>query len=85
MALRKLVAVAPAIALLTLAAPVAGAGADPSPAAQTPQSLIPCYPVPMDCGPGGKAYATPFAAAIGFDFAPAMGAGFGLGPAPLAG
>jgi hypothetical protein len=52
MVLRKLAAVAPVIAALALAVPVAGASAQTT-AAPSPAS-IPCYPYPAFCGPGGQ-------------------------------
>jgi hypothetical protein len=52
MVLRKLAAVAPVIAALALAVPVAGASAQTT-AAPSP-ALIPCYPYPAFCGPGGQ-------------------------------
>lgn len=53
MALRKLAAVAPAIAVLTLAAPMAGASDQAAPAPGAPGSMIQCYPEPAFCGPNG--------------------------------
>lgn len=44
MAIRKLVAVAPVIAALALAGPVASANAAP----------VPCYPYPAFCGVNGQ-------------------------------
>jgi hypothetical protein len=54
MALRKLAAVVPVIAALALAVPVAGASAQATAAPGSPESMIPCYPYPAFCGPGGQ-------------------------------
>jgi hypothetical protein len=56
MTLRKLAAVVPVIAALSLAAPIAGASAA-APAAASPGSNIPCYPYPAFCGPNGTPWA----------------------------
>jgi hypothetical protein len=53
MVLRKFVAIAPVIAALALAVPVAGASAQTTAAPPSP-ALIPCYPYPAFCGPGGQ-------------------------------
>jgi hypothetical protein len=73
MVLRKLVATAPVIAALALAAPVATAGA------QTPPG-IPCYPYPAFCGPGGQSWLSFF-----FPSLPSTTPGFGPGPVQLPG
>jgi hypothetical protein len=51
MALRKLAAIAPVIAVLSLAAPVAGANAQTTPIAG---SAIPCFPFPAFCNAQGE-------------------------------
>jgi hypothetical protein len=53
MVLRKFAAIAPVIAALALAVPVAGASAQTTAAPPSP-ALIPCYPYPAFCGPGGQ-------------------------------
>jgi hypothetical protein len=52
MTLRKLVRVVPIVAALALAAPVASAHAQSTPAAGP--AAIPCYPYPAFCGPNGQ-------------------------------
>ena len=54
MTLRKLLAVAPVIGALAVAAPVATASAQTTSAPASPTSAIPCYPYPAFCGPNGQ-------------------------------
>jgi hypothetical protein len=75
MALRKLAAVAPVIGALALAAPVAGASAQTAPA----PGVIPCYPYPAFCGPGGE----PWSQYFGFTFSSPGTPGFSPGPVQL--
>jgi hypothetical protein len=73
--LRKLLRAAPVIAVLALAAPVATASA------QTPGSMIPCYPYPAFCGPDGQPW---FPLAQPFQLAPLPATPqFGPGPVQL--
>jgi hypothetical protein len=57
MTLRKLLAAAPVIGVLTLAAPVASASAQT--VAPPPSSIVPCYPYPAFCGPNGQPWFSP--------------------------
>ena len=74
MTLRKLLGALPVIAVLALAAPVANAGA------QTPGSMIPCYPYPAFCGPNGQPW---FPLSSPFQFPPLTGATPQFGPGPV--
>jgi hypothetical protein len=78
MALHKL-AVAPVIAVLALAAPVAVASAQPSPG--SPESQIPCYPYPAFCGPNGQ----PFNPFFSFQTSGQTAQPLGLGPVQVPG
>jgi hypothetical protein len=79
MALRKLAAVAPVIAVLALAVPATGASAATAPAPGPPSSIIPCYPYPAFCGPNGQSWLSFFP----FPFSSPGTSGFGPGPVQL--
>jgi hypothetical protein len=69
MALRKLAAIAPAIAVLSLAAPVAGANALTTPVVASPAPSVPCFPFPAFCNAQGQptvALSYPYAFLIPF-------------------
>jgi hypothetical protein len=51
--LRKLIGIAPVVAALAFAAPVASASAQTT-STSGPGSAIPCYPYPAFCGPNGQ-------------------------------
>jgi hypothetical protein len=81
--IRKLVRLAPVIAVLALAAPVASAGAQTT---SGPGSMIPCYPEPAFCGPDAQ----PWFGLRPFLFPPLAGGRAGLtapthsfGPGPV--
>jgi hypothetical protein len=73
--LRKLAGVAPVIAVLALAAPVANASAQTT---AGPGSMIPCYPYPAFCGPSGQ----PWFSSL-FPFSSLTGPGVSFGPGPV--
>ena len=75
MALRKLAALVPVVAVLAIAGPVAGASAETTAATGSPGAMIPCYPYPAFCGPGGTPWLQYFGSQLGFPTAPAFGSG----------
>jgi hypothetical protein len=85
MALRKLAALVPVVAVLAIAGPVAGATAATTAATGSPGAAIPCYPYPAFCGPGGTPWLQYFGSQLGFPTTPAFGSAPGQLPAiPLA-
>jgi hypothetical protein len=54
MALRKLAAVAPVIAVLSFAGPLAGANAQTTPVVTSPAPAVPCFPFPAFCNAQGQ-------------------------------
>jgi hypothetical protein len=74
MALRKLAAAAPVIAVLALAGP-AGAAAQTTSAPGSPGSMIACYPYPAFCAPNGAPWSQYFQSQLGLPTTPAFGSG----------
>jgi hypothetical protein len=58
MTLRKLAAAAPVIAVLALAGPVTGAGAQTTTATPSPAPSVPCFPFPAFCNAHGDPVGT---------------------------
>jgi hypothetical protein len=79
MALRKFAAVAPVVAVLALAVPVAGASAQTAPS----PGEIPCYPYPAFCGPGGQPWWQFFSSQFSIPGIPSLSPGPVQMPSPL--
>jgi hypothetical protein len=75
MAFRNLAALAPVIATLALAGPVAGASAQTTAAPGSPGSTIACYPEPAFCGPNGMPWSQYYQSQLGLPANPAPGPG----------
>jgi hypothetical protein len=86
MALRKIAAVVPVIAMLALAVPVAGASPQSTPSPGSPGSMIACYPYPAFCGPNGTPWLSSFGVpSFPFQYSPPTNPSFGPGPVQLPG